>query len=103
MTISPNSATTSFLSADSQELLERLQPIAQELQEHFSHENGIEFSQAGLINVLTGWLNDSLDGLIADALYHTVEGDRSFAFNRQDFTRRLSRCPVQPVKQEVAA
>lgn len=46
-------------------------------------------TQSQIEEALVFWLESSIESLAEDALYHCVEGDVSFARNRDSFFRRL--------------
>ena len=81
------------LKIDTQDVLERLQPVADEIQEYFRSEDGTVYSRTDLLNGLMEWLGSSIEQLVDDALFHTIEGDTSYAFNRQSFKSSLRRRP----------
>lgn len=69
---------------------------AQQLQAHFAHEEGLFYTLEDLEKALLGWLELSIEALVEDALFHTVEGDRSYAFNRHAFELQMKR--IHPVE-----
>ncbi|NJR57750.1 MAG: hypothetical protein HC769_02115 [Cyanobacteria bacterium CRU_2_1] len=68
-----------------------LKDMAVKLQAHFLHEEGEGYRVEDLQQALTRWLEASIDSLVEDALFHTVEGDRSCAFNRRVFEQQMKR------------
>lgn len=48
-----------------------------------------------LQRVLMHWLESSIESLVEDALFHTLEGERAFAFNRRAFERQMQY--LQPI------
>lgn len=68
-----------------------LTSAAQEAQAWFERENGEHYPVSALHQVFAQWLEASLEQLAQEALYHCVEGDPMFAFNRVAFRDRLSK------------
>jgi hypothetical protein len=69
------------------------------LQAHFMHEEGERYRVEDLQQALNHWLELSLEALADDALFHTIEGDRAYAFNRRAFELELRR--IQPLQETV--
>lgn len=65
-----------------------------ELQRHFICEHGERYRVEDLQMALTHWLEVSVESLVEDVLFHTVEGDRSYAFNRRAFDLHMQQ--LQP-------
>lgn len=72
-----------------------LHATAVELQARFVDEFGEEYRLEDLQAALSHWLELSIESLVEDALFHTVEGDRSHAFNRRAFEIQIRN--LQPV------
>lgn len=70
------------------------QSAAAELQTRFVEEYGELYGVEDLQGALLQWLELSLESLVEDVLFHTVEGDRAYAFNRRAFELQLQR--LQP-------
>jgi hypothetical protein len=66
-----------------------LQSAAAELQARFAQESGEQYCVTDLQRALSQWLELSIESLVEDAVFHTVEGDRSHAFNRRAFEIQL--------------
>ena len=79
-------------------LREAVWQAALQLQAHLDQEESIVYQVEDLQFVLTRWLEHSIESLVEDALFHTVEGDRAYAFNRPAFERYLKR--IQPIQAE---
>lgn len=62
-----------------------------ELQTHFIEEYGERYALEDLQVALTRWLELSIEALVEDAVFHTVEGDRTYAFNRRGFEMQLQK------------
>lgn len=71
-----------------------LQTAATELQARFVTEYGEQYCVEDLQAALTQWLELSIESLVEDALFHTVEGDRAYAFNRRAFEMQMKK--LQP-------
>lgn len=88
-------------SIDSDMIQLALQRAAARLQDHFVREEGEVYRVEDLEQALASWLELSVEALVDDALFHTVEGDRSFAFNRRAFESQMKRLqPVDPTQIE---
>lgn len=83
-------------SVDTDTIQRSLRHVAVDLQAHFVQQDGEVYSLDDLQRALTGWLELSIESLVDDALFHTVEGDRSYAFNRPAFETQMQR--MQPVQ-----
>ncbi|HEY9644532.1 MAG TPA: hypothetical protein V6C57_28810 [Coleofasciculaceae cyanobacterium] len=71
------------------------------LQARFAQETGECYCVEDLQQALTHWLELSIEELVDDALFHTVEGDRAYAFNRRAFELQMQR--LQPLPHPTAA
>lgn len=71
-----------------------LKTAAVELQERLAQDHGEQYCTEDLQVALTHWLELSIESLVEDVLFHTVEGDRSYAFNRRGFEKQLKK--LQP-------
>lgn len=52
---------------------------------------GLDYLPSEVAGAIADWLELSLEQLVDDALWHLVEGDRSYAFNRKAFEDSLDR------------
>ncbi|NJO81271.1 MAG: hypothetical protein HC827_24130 [Cyanobacteria bacterium RM1_2_2] len=68
-----------------------LSSVVPQVQAFLERELGLHYSVNDLEKALMHWLEASIEQLADDALYHCIEGDISFAFNRHSFTHALSR------------
>lgn len=59
------------------------------LQARFLEEYGECYHLEEMQAALTRWLELSIESLVEDVLFHTVEGDRACAFNRRAFEAQL--------------
>ena len=66
-----------------------LQSAAAELQARLVEESGEQYRLEDLHSALAHWLELSIESLVEDALFHALEGDRSYAFNRRAFEAQL--------------
>lgn len=64
---------------------------AEKAQVYLENEQGIHYGVNDLKNAFVKWLEISIEQLVDDAMYHCLEGDRSFAFNRQSFTLAIEK------------
>lgn len=71
-----------------------LETAAIELQERLAQEYGEQYRAEDLQTALAHWLELSIESLVEDVLFHTIEGDRSYAFNRRVFEKQLKK--LQP-------
>ena len=71
-----------------------LKTAAVELQERLEQEYGEQYRTEDLQMALTHWLELSIESLVEDVLFHTIDGDRSYAFNRRAFEKQLKK--LQP-------
>lgn len=72
-----------------------LREAAIELQARYVQEEGETYRVEDLQRALTHWLEVSIESLAEEALFHAVEGDRSYAFNRSAFELQMKR--IKPV------
>lgn len=90
-----NKMTTLFIDTDA--IQSALQDAALELQARYQHEDGETYRLEDLQKALTHWLEVSIESLAEEALFHTAEGDRSCAFNRDAFELQMRRVkPIHP-------
>ncbi|MFM7426038.1 MAG: hypothetical protein ACKO7W_13780 [Elainella sp.] len=85
--------TALFIDTDATQMA--LQAAAVELRARFVDEFGEDYRLEDLQAALSHWLELSIESLVEDALFHTVEGDRSHAFNRRAFEMQIRK--LQPV------
>jgi hypothetical protein len=78
-----------------------LSESASQLQAYFLREEGSEYAVADLERVLDRWLELSMERLLEDVLFHVVEGDRAYAFNRRAFELQMEQ--IQPQQQDSAS
>jgi hypothetical protein len=78
-----------------------LSEAASQLQAYFLREEGSEYEVADLEHVLDRWLELSMERLLEDVLFHVVEGDRAYAFNRRTFELQMEQ--IQPRQTDAAA
>lgn len=71
------------------------------LQTHFVQETGEWYGAEDLQQALTQWLELSIEALAEDALFHAVEGDRAYAFNRRAFELQMQRIQSQPLQPQM--
>lgn len=83
------------LSINSDSVHQGIVAAAVDLQAYFMREQGTCYLLEDLQKALIGWLELSVEALVDDALFHTVEGDRTYAFNRSAFELQLKQ--LQPV------
>ncbi|HEY9628337.1 MAG TPA: hypothetical protein V6C84_13635 [Coleofasciculaceae cyanobacterium] len=86
---------------DTEAVKTALSQTAIALQSHFIQETGDCYGTEDLQQALTQWLELSIEALVEDALFHTLEGDRAYAFNRRAFEIQMQR--VQPCEEESLA
>lgn len=78
------------------EIQQQLNSAAVQLQAHIAHNDGTVYQVEDLQRALNIWLELSIECLVEDATFHTVEGDRAQAFNRRAWELQLAR--LQPVE-----
>ena len=66
-----------------------IQQASEQAQAFLEHEEGKHYQVDDLKKTFWKWLEQSVEQLATDAMYHTLEGDRSFAFNRHGFEDML--------------
>ncbi len=76
-----------------------LKAAAAVLQAHYIREAGTVYQLADLERALTIWLELSVEALAQDAVFHVIEGDRTYAFNRPAFEQQLHQ--LEPIEEEV--
>lgn len=96
-------ANTTALFIDTDATQAALQSVATELQARFVEESGEQYCVEDLQIALSHWLELSIESLVEDALFHTVEGDRSHAFNRRAFEMQLRKLPSAAMFHSKAA
>lgn len=82
---------------DTDAIQQALRRAAVELRAYYAHEQGELYRVEDLRQALNNWLELSIESLVEDALFHTVEGDRAYAFNRAAFEAQMQR--IQPVEE----
>lgn len=94
---------------DSDPIQSALHQAALQLQDHYAAEDGTLYRLDDLHRVLAHWLVLSAEALAEDAVFHTIEGDRAYAFNRRAFDQLLTKIhplessQVFPTSQTIAA
>lgn len=76
-----------------------LKAAAEVLQAHYLHEAGTIYQLADLEQALITWLELSVEALAQDAVFHVIEGDRTYAFNRPAFEQQLRQ--IEPTEEIV--
>ena len=84
----------------SESVKEAIALAAAVIQQHYEQEEGTHYTLEDLKKVLVNWLEDSIEGLANDAMFHCIEGDRSCAFNRSAFVSALKKVPSAHTPQE---
>jgi hypothetical protein len=90
--------TTKLFTSDN--VTEALQIAAAKLQARFA-QGGEVYDVNEIHEKLCTWLELSVEQLADDALYHCVEGDSTYAFNRHAFTDEMKK--IQPIAVKTAA
>ena len=80
---------------DTEAVQQSLNQAAIALRTRYVHETGEIYRVEELQQALTQWLELSIETLVDDALFHTAEGDRAYAFNRRAFELKLQQ--LQPI------
>jgi hypothetical protein len=75
----------------SESVQESVVDAAEKAQAYLEQEKGVHYSVNDLKNVLVKWLELSIEQLAEEAMYHCLEGDRAYAFNRAGFTQALEK------------
>jgi hypothetical protein len=75
----------------SESVQDAIADAAEQVQVHLEQEKGVHYSVNDLKNVLVKWLELSIEQLAEEAMYHCLEGDRAYAFNRCGFTQALEK------------
>ena len=75
-----------------------LNEAAIQLKNHFIREEGSTYSIENLQQALNNWLELSVESLLDDILFHIIEGDRAYAFNRRAFELEIQR--LQPTQSD---
>jgi hypothetical protein len=75
-----------------------LNDAASQLKSRFLQEEGNAYAVEDLQKALANWLQLSVESLLDDVLFHVVEGDRAYAFNRRAFEIEIQR--LQPISSE---
>lgn len=91
--------TTLFIDTDM--VQSALKAAAIELQARFLQEEGETYRVEDLQQALNNWLELSIESLADDALFHAVEGDRSYAFNRDAFELQMKRIRPMDAPHEI--
>jgi hypothetical protein len=83
---------------DTEALQSAFQTAAAELEARLFEDYGERYHVEDLQAALTQWLELSIESLVEDVLFHTVEGDRTCAFNRRAFELQLKK--LQPLETQ---
>lgn len=75
--------------------------VSKQAQGYLEHEMGVHYSVNDLEKTFVSWLESSIEQLADDALYHCIEGDGSFAFNRHSFNSALEKLTAAHTPAEV--
>jgi hypothetical protein len=86
--------------ADDSTVQDTLSDAANQLKIRFIREEGNAYSVEDLQKALNNWLELSVESLLDDVLFHVVEGDRAYAFNRRAFEIEMQH--LQPVPPDRA-
>jgi hypothetical protein len=76
-----------------------LNDAAHQLKIRFIQEEGNTYSVEDLQKALSNWLQLSVESLLDDVLFHVVEGDRAYTFNRRAFEIEMQRLHPVPFDQ----
>lgn len=68
-----------------------IKDAVQKAQMYFEQQVGVHYSESDLEKAFVHWLESSIEQLADEAIYHCVEGDHSFVFNRPVFTSALAK------------
>lgn len=86
--------TAPFIDTDAMQ--SAFQTAAAELEAHYLKEYGEQYRIEDLQAALTRWFELSIESLMEDVLFHTVDGDRAYAFNRRVFEMQLRK--LKPIE-----
>ncbi len=92
--------TALFIDTDATQVA--LQAAATELQARLAEASGERYRVEDLQMALAHWLELSIESLVEDALFHALEGDRSYAFNRRAFETQLCRLQSDAASSQAA-
>ena len=79
-----------------------LHDAAAELQARLVEASGERYRVEDLQTALSHWLELSIESLVEDALFHALEGDRSYAFNRRAFETQLGKLQFESASPQAA-
>lgn len=77
-------------------LVEELMSAATEIQQWFQEQEGIHYELLDLKQVLTQWLESSVEQLVSDAPWHCCTGSDRYSFNRHGFQAALEQLNRRP-------
>ena len=78
--------------------------LAMQLQLHYVINSGATYDVHDLQQAILQWLESSIESLVDDGMFHLVEGQKGFAFNRSEYERQLNKLqPLEPAEQTIAA
>jgi hypothetical protein len=87
----------------SQSVYSSLADMALQLQLHYAISSGVTYDVHDLQVVLIHYLEGSIEALVDDLMFHVVEGDRAYAFNRSEYERQINKLqPLEPARQIAA-
>ena len=76
---------------------------AVQLQLHYVINSGVTYDLHNLQTALVHYLEGSIESLVDDLMFHTVEGDRAHAFNRSEYERQLNNLQPLELAHQTAA
>ena len=87
----------------SQSIYDSIADVALQLQLHYVINSGVTYDLHDLQTVLVHYLEGSIESLVDDLMFHTVEGDRAHAFNRSEYERQLNKLQPMELAHQTAA
>jgi hypothetical protein len=81
---------------DLEQTSEKLWKAAQALAARYAREEGTYYRIEDLQRSLVSWLEQCIEQLVEDVLFHVAEGTDTYAFNQQGFKALLKK--VRPVE-----
>lgn len=79
-----------------------LESAAIELQSRYASTDGERYRVEDLKTALTRWLELSIESLVEDVLFHTIDGDRAYAFNRHGFEMQLRKLQPESISEPIS-
>ena len=80
----------------SQSIYDSIADIVIQLQLHYVINSGVTYDLHDLQTALVHYLEGSIESLVDDLMFYTVEGDRAHAFNRAEYEQQLNK--LQPLE-----